>query len=120
MVRVLHIADLHIGVENYGHFDVTRGMHTRLIDFLARFDEAIDIGIARGVDVVLIAGDMFKNRNPPPRLQREFAERIRRLHERKIPVLMVVGNHDVAPGRDSANSVSVNVVAGWSTSYSAL
>ena len=107
MVRVLHIADLHIGVENYGHFDVTRGMHTRLIDFLARLDEAIDIGIARGVDVVLIAGDMFKNRNPPPRLQREFAERIRRLHERKIPVLMVVGNHDVAPGRDSANSVSV-------------
>ncbi len=107
MVRVLHIADLHIGVENYGHFDVTRGMHTRLIDFLARFDEAIDIGIARGVDVVLIAGDMFKNRNPPPRLQREFAERIRRLHELKIPVLMVVGNHDVAPGRDSANSVSV-------------
>jgi len=107
MVRVLHIADLHIGVENYGHFDVTRGMHTRLIDFLARFDEAIDIGIARGVDLVLIAGDMFKNRNPPPRLQREFAERIRRLHELKIPVLMVVGNHDVAPGRDSANSVSV-------------
>jgi exonuclease SbcD len=107
MVRVLHIADLHIGVENYGHFDVTRGMHTRLIDFLARLDEAIDIGIARGVDVVLIAGDMFKNRNPPPRLQREFAERIRRLHELKIPVLMVVGNHDVAPGRDSANSVSV-------------
>jgi exonuclease SbcD len=107
MVRVLHIADLHIGVENYGHFDVTRGMHTRLIDFLARLDEAIDIGIARGVDVVLIAGDMFKNRNPPPRLQREFAERIRRLHEHKIPVLMVVGNHDVAPGRDSANSVSV-------------
>ena len=107
MVRVLHIADLHIGVENYGHFDVTRGMHTRLIDFLARLDEAIDIGITSGVDLVLIAGDMFKNRNPPPRLQREFAERIRRLHEHKIPVLMVVGNHDVAPGRDSANSVSV-------------
>ena len=107
MVRVLHIADLHIGVENYGHFDVTRGMHTRLIDFLARLDEAIDIGLAAGVDLVLIAGDMFKNRNPPPRLQREFAERIRRLHEHKIPVLMVVGNHDVAPGRDSANSVSV-------------
>ncbi|MCX6016059.1 MAG: exonuclease SbcCD subunit D [Chloroflexales bacterium] len=107
MVRVLHIADLHIGVENYGHFDVTRGMHTRLIDFLASFDQAIEIGLAAGVDLVLIAGDMFKNRNPQPRLQREFAERIRRLHEHHIPVLMVVGNHDVAPGRDSANSVSV-------------
>lgn len=107
MVRVLHIADLHIGVENYGHFDVECGMHTRLMDFLACFDQAIDIGLTAGVDLVLIAGDMFKNRNPQPRLQREFAKRIRRLHEHKIPVLMVVGNHDVAPGRDSANSVSV-------------
>jgi exonuclease SbcD len=54
MVRVLHIADLHIGVENYGHFDVTRGMHTRLIDFLARLDEAIDIGIARDSSIGLV------------------------------------------------------------------
>jgi metallophosphoesterase superfamily enzyme len=74
MLHVLHIADLHIGVENYGHFDAMRGMHTRLIDFLARFDQAVDIGLAAGVDVVLIAGDMFKTRNPPPRLQREFAD----------------------------------------------
>ncbi len=106
-MRILHLADLHIGVENYGHFDASHGMHTRLMDFLARLDEAIDYGIASEVDLVLIAGDMFKNRDPQPRHQREFANRIRRLYEADIPVLMIIGNHDTAPGRDTANSVSV-------------
>lgn len=106
-VRILHLADLHIGVENYGHFDASQGMHTRLMDFLARLDEAIDYGISADVDLVLIAGDMFKNRDPQPRHQREFANRIRRLYEANIPVLMIIGNHDTAPGRDTANSVSV-------------
>jgi len=107
MLRVLHLADLHIGVENYGHFDGPSGMHTRLADFLARFDEAIALGIAAPVDLVLIAGDMFKNRDPQPRHQREFAVRIKRIIDAGIPVLMLIGNHDVAPGRDTANSVAV-------------
>ena len=107
MVQVLHVADLHIGVENYGQFDVVRGMHQRLIDFLDSLDTTVDYAIAQRVDLVLIAGDMFKNRSPMPRHQSEFAARIRRLHDHGIPVLMLVGNHDVAPGRDSANSVSV-------------
>ncbi len=107
MLRVLHLADLHIGVENYGHFDVSTGMHTRLADFLARFDEAITVGIDAKVDLVLIAGDMFKNRDPQPRHQREFAVRIKRIADAGIPVLMLIGNHDVAPGRDTANSVAV-------------
>lgn len=107
MLRVLHLADLHIGVENYGHFDGPSGMHTRLADFLARFDEAIAVGIAAEVDLVLIAGDMFKNRDPQPRHQREFAVRIKRIVDAGIPILMLIGNHDVAPGRDTANSVAV-------------
>jgi len=107
MIRVLHIADLHIGVENYGRFNPETGLHSRLSDFLGCFDEAIDAAIAQQVDLVLIAGDMFKNRDPQPRHQREFAARIRRLHDANIPVLMIIGNHDTAPSRDAANSVAV-------------
>lgn len=107
MLHILHMADLHIGVENYGQFDVQRGMHQRLIDFLACLDEAIEIAITTPVDLVLVAGDMFKNRSPLPRHQSEFAARMRKLRDANIPVLLLIGNHDVAPGRDSANSVSV-------------
>ena len=37
--------------------DPATGMHSRLLDYLARLDEAIDVGLADGVDAVLIAGD---------------------------------------------------------------
>jgi exonuclease SbcD len=107
MLRVLHIADLHIGVENYGRFNPESGLHSRLHDFLRCFDEAIAAAITQQVDLVVIAGDMFKNRDPQPRHQREFAARIRQLHDANIPVLMIIGNHDTAPSRDAAHSVAV-------------
>ncbi len=106
-MRVLHIADLHIGVENYGRFQPERALHTRLIDFLECLDVAVAAAITEQVDLVLIAGDMFKNRDPQPRHQREFAARIRRIRDAGIPILMIIGNHDTAPNRDAANAVAV-------------
>jgi exonuclease SbcD len=32
-IQLLHFADLHIGVENYGRLDTATGLHTRLQDF---------------------------------------------------------------------------------------
>jgi exonuclease SbcD len=55
VIRVLHLADLHIGVETYGRIDPTTGLHTRLLDYLQRLDEALDIVRNKGVDLVLIA-----------------------------------------------------------------
>jgi len=66
MIKLLHLADLHIGMENYGRLDPATGMHTRLIDYLDRLDEAIEYGLAEGADAVLIAGDVYKNRRPTP------------------------------------------------------
>ena len=45
MIKLLHLADLHIGMENYGRLDPATGMHTRLIDYLDRLDEAIEYGL---------------------------------------------------------------------------
>ncbi len=33
-IRVLHFADIHIGMENYGRIDPGTGINTRVIDFL--------------------------------------------------------------------------------------
>jgi exonuclease SbcD len=107
MIKILHLADLHIGVENYGRLDPETGLHTRLLDYLARFDEAIDLGIAEQVDAVLIAGDIYKNRTPNPTHQREFAKRIRRLREAELPVFILIGNHDVSPTAGRANSIEI-------------
>ena len=100
-MKLLHFADLHIGVENYGRPDPDTGLSTRLLDFLATFDELVDFAIDTPVDAVLFAGDAYKSRDPSQTHQREFASRIARLANQGIPVLLVVGNHDLStiPGR---------------------
>lgn len=107
MIRILHTADLHLGIENYGQVDPATGMHSRLLDYLNRFDEAIDGAIAGGADMVLIAGDTYKNRTPNPTHQREFARRIRRIRAAGLPVFILTGNHDVAPAQGRAHSVEI-------------
>lgn len=104
---MLHLADLHIGVESYGRLDPETGLHTRLLDYLRCFDEAITLGIERQVDLVLIAGDIYKHRTPNPTHQREFAKRIGQLRAARIPVFILTGNHDTHPSHGRANSVEI-------------
>lgn len=106
-MRLLHFADLHLGIENYGTIDPSTGLSTRVADFLAAFDAIVDRAIADPVDAVLFAGDAFKNRDPNPTIQREFARRIRRLSEARIPIVLLVGNHDLpnAATRATANEI---------------
>jgi exonuclease SbcD len=119
-IRLLHFADIHVGMENYGHVDSTTGINSRVIDFLRRFDEVIDYGLARDVDVVIFAGDAFKARDPSPTLQREFARRVKRIADAGAPLLLLVGNHDLPAMEKKASSVDIyrtlavpNVIVGW-------
>ncbi|WP_298818403.1 metallophosphoesterase family protein [Chloroflexus sp.] len=107
MIRMLHLADLHLGVENYGALDPRRGLHSRLIDYLDRLDEAITVGLDHQIDLCLIAGDIYKNRSPNPTVQREFAARIRRLREAGVVVMILTGNHDISPAQGRAHSVEI-------------
>ena len=93
-MRILHFADLHIGVENYGSIDPNTGLSTRLGDFLQTFDELVDYAIDTSVDLVLFCGDAYKSRDPSQTHQREFARRIARLSDAGIPIFLLVGNHD--------------------------
>src|SRR5713226_58938 len=106
-MRILHFADLHIGVENYGRPDPTTGFSTRLLDFLNAFDELVDCAIERDVDLVLFAGDAYKSREPSQTHQREFAKRIRRLRTAGIPVFLLIGNHDLPNAVSRANALEI-------------
>jgi len=107
MVKILHFADLHIGVENYGRLDAATGLHTRLLDFLRSFDELVDYAFKEQVDLVLFAGDAYKNRDPNPTHQREFAKRIRQLAAADIPVFLLTGNHDIPNIAGRANTLDI-------------
>jgi exonuclease SbcD len=106
-IRVLHFADLHIGMENYGRLDPATGVNQRVLDFLRRFDELIEYGLEHEVDLVLFAGDAYKRRDPNPTHQRAFARRIKRLTDAGIPVVLLVGNHDLPAMVQKASSVDI-------------
>ena len=93
-MRILHFADLHIGVENYSRVDPQTGLSTRLGDFLETYDEVVSFALENSVDLVLFCGDAYKSRDPSQTHQREFASRIARLSNEGIPVFLLVGNHD--------------------------
>jgi exonuclease SbcD len=119
-IRLLHFADLHVGMENYGRLDPATGVNDRVLDFLHRFDELIDYGLEREVDLVIFAGDAFKTRNPNPTYQRAFARRVKRLADAGVPIVLLVGNHDLPTMVQRASSVDIfrtlevpNVVVGW-------
>src|SRR6476469_9152078 len=94
-IKLLHAADIHIGMENYGKINPATGLSTRLEDFCATFDEAVDRAIAEPVDLVVLAGDIYKTRDPTPTHQREFAARIHRLSAAGVQIMIVAGNHDI-------------------------
>lgn len=58
------------------------------------FTKAIDTALDRNVDLVLIAGDTFDSAHPSPQSQLFFSREIQRLTDKKIQVVMILGNHD--------------------------
>src|SRR6266702_435273 len=106
-LRIAHLADTHIGMENYGRINPETGLNQRLHDFLGSLDQAIDGAIAENVDLVVFAGDIYKTRDPTPTHQREFARRIFRLSSAGIKVVIVAGNHDIPMSAGRATSVDI-------------
>ena len=56
LMKIIHFADLHIGVENYGTIDPETGLSSRLNDFLNVFDELVDYAIDQEIDFVILEG----------------------------------------------------------------
>lgn len=107
MIRLVHFADLHLGVENYGRLDTTTGVSSRLGDFLSAFDQVVEAALGRQADLVIFAGDAYKTRDPSPTYQREFARRIRRLSQAGVPTVLVAGNHDLPNAVGRAHTLEI-------------
>ena len=107
MIKLLHFADLHLGVENYGRIDPATGLSTRLMDFLRSYDQVVDYALGNDISLVVFAGDAYKTRDPNPTYEREFAKRIRRLSAAGIPIVLVAGNHDTPSAIGRAITVEI-------------
>jgi len=107
ILKILHFADLHLGVESYGRIDPATGLSSRLLDFLNALDQVVDYAVERRVDLVLFCGDAYRSREPTQTQQREFAKRINRLSTNGVPIFLLVGNHDLpnAIGRATTTEI---------------
>ncbi|MDH7487979.1 MAG: exonuclease SbcCD subunit D [Anaerolineae bacterium] len=107
MIRIVHFADFHLGTEAYGRMDPETGLPSRVVDFLAVLDAMVEYALGNDVHLVVFAGDAYKTRDPNPTYQREFNTRILKLARAGIPVVLVVGNHDLAPAEGRASTLDV-------------
>ena len=107
MIRFIHTADIHFGMENYGRIDPATGIHTRLLDFQKAFNACIDHAIANNVDFFLFSGDAYKTAHPSPTQQKLLFNCLMRLFKERIPVVIVVGNHDNPLSFGKANSLDI-------------
>jgi exonuclease SbcD len=84
-MRILHTSDWHVGRR--------LGRHDRMPEFRDVLDEVVDIASSRGVDLVLLSGDLFDRPIPPVDALGLALDALQRLAER-APVVAVAGNHD--------------------------
>jgi exonuclease SbcD len=106
-IRFLHTADIHFGMENYGHIDPKTGLHTRLIDFKESFEYLVNYAIRENLDCFIFAGDAYKNCYPTPTQQRILIKLFLKLLEHNIPVVIIVGNHDHPGNFSRAHALDV-------------
>ncbi len=104
-MKLLHFADAHIDMANYGRHDPETGLPLRVLDFLKSLDAIIEAAITEKVDLVIFAGDAYRDRSPAPTFQREWGKRIIRLSKAGIRTLLLVGNHDLSPAIGRANAI---------------
>lgn len=105
MIKILHFADAHIDIANFGRHDPETGLPYRVLDFLKALDTIVDTAITEAVDLVIFAGDAYKDRSPQPTFQREWGKRIMRLSQAGIPTILLVGNHDLSPAIGRAHAL---------------
>lgn len=107
MIKFIHTADIHFGMENYGKIDPKTGIHSRLLDFERALNFCIDVAIERNVDFFLFSGDAYKTATPSPTQQKLLLRCLLRLYKAGIPVVIIVGNHDHPLSFGKAHSLDV-------------
>ena len=104
-MKLLHFADAHIDMANYGRHDPQTGLPLRVLDFLKSLDTIVEAAISEKVDIVIFAGDAYKGSSPAPTFQREWGRRVIRLSQAGTPTFLLVGNHDMSPATGRAHAI---------------
>jgi len=101
-MKILHIADTHLGFSAYRKL-TEDGMNQREIDIYNSFKQCIDYAVKSKPDLILHAGDLFDSVRPTNRAITVALEQIIRLSKKKIPFIVISGNHETPKLRETGN-----------------
>lgn len=90
MIRILHTADWHLGQTLMGW--------PRDHEHETALAALVEVAVAREIDALIVAGDVFDTQNPPARAEDLFYRTLMALRARLPHMTMIVtaGNHDPA------------------------
>jgi len=88
--RFVHVADLHLGYEQYN-------LDARREDFHRAFQEVVQRTIELEPDFMIMAGDLFEHARPSNSILGNAITSFRTLRDAGITALAVDGSHDGAP-----------------------
>lgn len=98
-MKILHTADWHLGkrLDNFSRLEEQREV----------LEEICEIAETEGVDVVIVAGDLFDTINPPVEAIELFYKTLKRLASNgKRAVVAIAGNHDSPDRIESPESLA--------------
>ena len=111
-MKISVIADCHLNKVNFSSFkDKESGTPYKSHDFMKAFKYMIDLNITDiKPDLLVIAGDIFDTYDPSNDVRAFFNEQLSRLVEQKIPVIVLVGNHDICKKNHALSPIAkINV-----------
>lgn len=91
MIRLLHLADLHLG-RPFQMLGEKGAAQRRALE--AALTRAVDFAIEQRVHLMLVAGDLFDSAKPSPATLQVVSRELRRLEDGRIRTAVVAGNHD--------------------------
>ncbi|MFN3360115.1 MAG: exonuclease SbcCD subunit D [Pseudanabaenaceae cyanobacterium] len=101
-MRLVHLADLHLGFRNYSRTN-NKGINQREADVFKAFQQALTKIATLAPNLLLIAGDVFHKNHPDNltllhtyNLLQEFAQKT------GIETIIIAGNHDAVKTKDNA------------------
>ena len=110
-IRFIHAADLHLDSPFVGLKNVPEAILHKMKEapFLA-FRKLIEEAIARKVDFILLAGDLYDGENRSLRTQVRFRREMERLLEHGIQVYIIHGNHDHLGGKGDGTGFTAELI----------
>lgn len=105
MIRFLHTADFHFGIDSIGPVDTSTGLNARVLDYIDTFDAMTEFAADEKVDLVIISGDLFHKRNPDITYANLMTRCLLKLAN-ACPIVIIPGNHDM-PSENKAGVVDL-------------